>query len=64
MSVMEKHKSLEEVASVTDIPLYLVRATARDLINTKLVVEENGVYRITKMGSEKLAFTLAKEHSG
>ena len=64
MNVMVEHHSLEEVASITDIPLYLVRATARDLIDTKLVTEQDGAYYITKMGSEKLALTFAKAQSG
>jgi predicted transcriptional regulator len=64
MSVMVEHHSLEEVASITDIPLYLVRATARDLIDTRLATEQDGAYRITKLGSEKLAYTLAKLNAG
>lgn len=44
MTVLKDHHSLEEVAGVSGIPLYLVRATARDLINAGLAVERDTLY--------------------
>ena len=57
MSVIAEHHSLEEVASITGIPLYLVRATARDLIDAKLVEERDGLHYLTDLGNEKLKLT-------
>ncbi len=59
MKVIIDHHSLEEVASITDIPLYLVRATARDLIDTGLAFEKDGSFYLTDLGSEKLKQTVA-----
>ena len=63
MTVIVDHHSLEEVASVTSIPLYLVRATARDLIDAKLIEERGGLYFLTDLGTEKLELT-RKELNG
>lgn len=63
MKEMAEHPSLDEVAAITDIPLYLVRATARDLLNTKLVTEEGGRYSLTDLGSDKLRLTLSRNES-
>jgi hypothetical protein len=57
MTVIADHHSLEEVASVTEIPLYLVRATARDLIDALLVNERDGLYYLSDLGTEKLKLT-------
>ncbi len=57
MSAIAEHHSLEEVASVTGIPLYLVRATARDLIDAKLVEERDRLHYLTDLGIEKLDLT-------
>lgn len=57
MSVMADHHSLEEVASISDIPLYLVRATARDLVNAGLAVERDNLYYLTDNGTGRLART-------
>ncbi len=54
MTVIEDHHSLEEVAGVSGIPLYLVRATARDLINAGLAVEKDVLYYLTEDGSARL----------
>ena len=54
MTVIENHHSLEEVAGVSGIPLYLVRATTRDLINAGLAVERNTLFYLTEDGSERL----------
>ncbi len=64
MKVITEYHSLDEVASITDIPLYLVRATARDLLNTKLVAEEDGRYYLTDLGSDKLKLTIERAESG
>lgn len=57
MTAIADHHSLEEVASVTSIPLYLVRATARDLIDAKLINERDGLYYLTDLGTERLELT-------
>ncbi len=54
MTVIEDHHSLEEVAGVSGVPLYLVRATARDLINAGLAVERDTLYYLTDDGSARL----------
>jgi methylglyoxal synthase len=57
MTAIADHHSLEQVASVTSIPLYLVRATARDLIDARLINERDGLYYLTDLGTEKLELT-------
>ena len=57
MTVIENHHSLEEVAGVSGIPLYLVRATTRDLINAGLAVERNALFYLTDDGSAGLKKT-------
>lgn len=54
MRAIEEYDSLEEIARATDIPLYLVRATARDLINAGLAVESDGKILLTEFGLGKL----------
>lgn len=58
MKVIAEHHSLEEVASISDIPLFLVRATARDLMNAGLVLERDDLYYLTDSGSERLKKTV------
>jgi predicted methyltransferase len=57
MKVIAEHHSLEEAASISDLPLFLVRATARDLMNAGLVLERDGLYYLTDGGSERLKKT-------
>ncbi len=54
MTVISDHHTLEEVASVAGIPLYLVRATARDLINAGLAVERDNLCYLTDDGAARL----------
>ncbi len=61
MSLIADHHSLEEVALISDIPLYLVRATARDLVNAGLSVERDNLYYLTDDGTERLALTKQKQ---
>jgi len=63
MTAVADHHSLDEIASITDIPLYLVRATARDLVNAGLALERDGLYYLTEDGAERLART-AQHSSG
>ncbi len=64
MRVMADRHSLEEIASTTDIPLYLVRATARDLIDAGLAVERDNQYYLTEDGLERLARTTRGSSGG
>ncbi len=57
MRVIADHHSLDEVASISDIPLYLVRATARDLKDAGLAVERDNLYYLTDDGAQRLALT-------
>lgn len=63
MRVMADHHSLEEVASATEIPLYLIRATARDLLDARLAVERDNLYYLTDDGAERLEHTGLKGQS-
>lgn len=64
MTAIAEHHSLEEVATVTDIPLFLVRATARDLINAGLAVERDSLYYLTDDGALRLSKTKSGSPAG
>ena len=64
MAVIAEHHSLEEVASATDIPLFLVRATARDLINAGLVMEQDSLYYLTDDGAQRFRQTKSNSPAG
>jgi|YelNatPaOPRAMG01_1025707.scaffolds.fasta_scaffold89683_2 predicted transcriptional regulator len=55
MNVMKDHDQLEEVSQLTGIPLYLVRVTARELVEAGLAEEHEGHYHLTADGLQRLS---------
>ena len=43
-----------EVAKLTGLPTYRVRASLRELVEMGLLAQDEGVYRITPAGEQKL----------
>ena len=54
LAAMEPPAPLEEVARRTGLPLFRIRASARELAQAGLLEESAGTHRVTPLGRQKL----------
>ena len=54
VSTLQKPSTLQELAQATNLPLYRLRSSLRELVDANLVAEENGVYKLTEAGKTHL----------
>ncbi len=51
---LQTRTSLEAVANATDLPLFRIRASVREMHTAELLTEQSGEYEITAKGAETL----------
>jgi len=54
LSALSSPATLEKVAKSTELPLFRIKSSIREMLEAGLVKEEEGKYLITKLGQEKI----------
>lgn len=54
LSALSSPRILEDVAKSTDLPLFRIRSSIREMLEAGLVEQKEGKYAATKVGREKI----------